>query len=113
MSTYKIVATTVFKSSLQRFRYFLENKYSKKLATDTIKRIKKRIHQNLSKNPEIAPISQRLVEMGITQYRQYTIDEHNLVFYRVDEGNKTVVLLAVMDSRQSVPKMLYEVVVLM
>lgn len=113
MSTYKIVASPAFKSSLQRFKYFLESKYSKKLAVDTVKHIKQRISQNLSRNPEIAPISQRLVELGVTQYRQYTIDEHNLVFYRVDEENETIVLLAVMDSRQSLQKLLYEVLVLM
>ncbi len=112
MPTWKIVASPTFKSCLKRFRYFLENKYSKKLASDTISKIRQRIQQNLSENPEIAPVSDRLIELGVTQYRQYTIDEHNLIFYRIDKENHTVVLLAIMDSRQSVERLLFEVMVL-
>lgn len=110
---YQIVATPVFKSSLKRFRYFLENKYSLKFASKTIKDIKKRINENLSHNPEIAPISNRLVDLGITKYRQYKVDQHNLVFYRIDEEEKTVILLAVIDSRQSIQKLLFELTVLL
>jgi len=109
---YKVVASPAFKASLKRFRYFLENKYSKKLAADTVKTIRQKIELNLEQNPKIAPVSDRLIELGINRYRQYTIDEHNLVFYRVDEKEKTVLLLAVMDSRQSVEKVLFEVMVL-
>ncbi len=37
----------------------------------------------------------------------------DLVFYRADEESKTVALLAIMDGRQSVETLLYEVVVLL
>ncbi len=108
---YKVVASPAFKASLKRFTYFLENKHSKKLAADTVKTIRQKIEQNLAQNPEIAPVSERLVELGINRYRQYRIDEHSLVFYILDEKEKTVLLLAVMDSRQSVEKLLFEVMV--
>ena len=110
---YNVVASPAFKASLKRFRYFLENKYSKNLANDTEKKIRRKIELNLAQNPEIAPLSERLVGLGINRYRQYRIDEHNLVFYRIDEKEKTVLLLAIMDSRQSVEKVLFEVMILL
>ena len=36
------------------------------------------------------------------------VAQHNLVFYRVDEEASKVVLIAVMDSRQSIEQLLYE-----
>ena len=108
---YKVVASSAFKASLKRFRYFLKSKHSKKLAADTVKTIRKKIEQNLAQNPEIAPVSERLVEIGINRYRQYRADEHNLFFYILDEKEKNVFLLAVIDSRQSVEKLLFEVMV--
>lgn len=65
--------------------------------------------ENLPNNPYIAPISDRLIDLGIKDYRQGLIDEHNIVFYRVDEENKQIMLLTVMDSRQNIQKLLSEV----
>ena len=53
--------------------------------------------------------SERLLDLGVQEYRQLTVDEHNIVFYRVDTIRKKVILLAVMDSRQSIGKLLHEV----
>jgi len=68
--------------------------------------------ENLSQNPQIAPISNRLIDIGIKDYRQYQLDKHNLVFYRINEDKKRVVLIAVMDSRQSIQKLFLDIMLL-
>lgn len=62
----------------------------------------------LSRNPFSAPISERLTALGFMDYRQLLIDQHNLIYYRIDEEANKVVLLLVMDSRQSIEQILYE-----
>lgn len=109
---YEIVASPVFKLCLQRLVHFLSLKFSPKLALETKQLIKNSVLENLSDNPYVAPISDRLVGLGIKEYRQYIIDQHNLVFYKVDEENRRITLLAVMDSRQSIQKLLSEVMLL-
>ncbi len=109
---YKIVASPTFKLCLKRLVHFLTVKYSSKLAHITKQNIKKTIQDNLPDNPYIATISDRLIDLGIKDYRQYLIDDKNLIFYRVDEEKQTIVLLAVMDSRQSIQQLLSEVMLL-
>ncbi len=109
---YEIVATPTFKLCLDRLIHFLEIKYSPKKAQKTKSDIKKVLAENLSKNPHIAPISNRLIDIGIREFRQYPIDDHNIVFYRINETSKRVVLVAVMDGRQSIQKLLQEVLLL-
>ena len=109
---YKIVASPVFKICLRRLVHFLSIKFSAKLALETKQLIKNSILGNLSDNPYIAPISDHLVDLGIKEYRLYLIDQHNIVFYRIDEENRRIILLAVMDNRQSIQKLLSEVVLL-
>ncbi|MBV1790197.1 hypothetical protein KQ940_19245 [Marinobacterium sp. D7] len=74
--------------------------------------IKLRITE-LSGNPHVAPISERLAGLGFADYRQLLIDQHNLVYYRLDEEAGKVVLLAVMDSRQSIEQLLYETTIIL
>jgi len=109
---YEIVATPTFKLCLDRLVHFLETKYSSQKARETKSYIKKVLAKNLPQNPHIAPISNRLVGIGIRAYRQYPIDEHNIVFYRINEDKKQIVLIAVMDSRQSIQKLLQEILLL-
>jgi len=109
---YEIVATPTFKLCLDRLIHFLETKYSPQKARKTKSHIKKVLAENLSKNLHIAPVSDRLIDIGITQYRQYSVDEHNMVFYRINESKKRVVLLAVIDSRQNIQKLLLDVLLL-
>jgi plasmid stabilization system protein ParE len=87
-------------------------KYSSSLALEAKQAIKNSILENLTSNPHVAPISDRLIDIGINGYRQFSIDKHNIVFYRIDESKKQVVLLAVMDSRQSIQKLLSEIILL-
>ena len=109
---YEVVATPAFKLCLDRLIYFLETKYSPQKARKTKSYIKKVLAENLSQNPHIAPISNRLIEIGIKDYRQYPVGKHNMVFYRINEDKKQVVLIAVMDSRQSIQKLLLDVLLL-
>jgi len=109
---YEIVATPAFKLCLDRLIHFLETRYSPQKARKTKSHIKKVLAKDLSKNPHIAPVSDRLIDIGITEYRQYAVDEHNMVFYRINESRKQVILLAVMDSRQNIQKLLLDVLLL-
>ncbi len=108
--TYQIVASPTFKLTLTRLCHFLEKKYSAQKARETKQILKKTLLENLPANPTIAAVSNRLLDLGITNYRQYLIDQHNLVFYRIDERQHKVTLLAVMDNRQSIQKLLQEIV---
>lgn len=110
---YKIVTTPTFKLCLNRLLHFIQSKYSSQLAENTKSQIKSEILKKLSDNPFVAPISERLVDLGITDYRQLMIDDHNLIFFRIDENDKKVILLAIMDSRQSIQKLLSEVILLL
>ena len=109
---YEVVATPIFKLCLDRLIHFLTTKYSAQNAQKTKSFIKKTLAKNLSVNSHIAPISGRLIDLGIKDYRQYTVDEHNIVFYRINEDKKQVVLIAVMDNRQSIQKLLQDVMLL-
>ena len=109
---YEIVATPAFKLCLDRLIHFLETRYSPQKARKTKSHIKKVLGENLSQNPHIAPVSGRLIDIGIKEYRQYPVDEHNMVFYRINEHEKQLVLLAVMDSRQNIQKLLLDVLLL-
>lgn len=109
---YEVVATPTFKLCLDRLIHFLEIKYSPQKARKTKSHIKEILAKNLSQNPHLAPVSNRLIDIGIRDYRQYPVDEHNMVFYRINEDKKRVVLIAVMDSRQSLQKLLLDVLLL-
>lgn len=111
-NSYEIVTTKVFIQSLARLAGFLTRKYTDKLSKQQIAKIKRVISTNLAENPFIAPPSERLLALGVYQCRQWLIDEHNILFYRVDETNNKIILLAVMDSRQSIDKLLYEIILL-
>lgn len=106
---YHLIFTPVFKISLSRLYSFLQRKYSKKLANDTKLNIKNTIEKQLASNPLIGPISDRLLDLGISGYRQLLIDEHNIVIYRVDTELKKVIILLVFDSRQNIQKLLTDI----
>jgi len=109
---YEVIATPAFKHCLHRLICFLGTKYSPRKAQAIKSEIKRKLATNLSENPYIAPISNRLIELGIKDFRQYPVDEYNMVFYRINEDKKQLVLLAVMDGRQSIQKLLLEVMLL-
>ncbi|NCP66340.1 MAG: hypothetical protein GW763_11680 [Paraglaciecola sp.] len=109
---YSIVASETFKASVQRFHAFLAHKYGVEFAQLQLSLVRQSIEQHLPSNPNIAVISPRLLDIGITEYRQWHIDKHNLLFYKVDSNHKEVQLLALMDSRQNIQKLLFELMLL-
>ena len=109
---YKVIASDIFKSSVQRFRSFLAYKYGDEFAQQQITLVKQTIQEILPDNSEIAPISSRLLEIGVSDYRQWLIDKHNLIFYKIDKKNNEVHLLALIDSRQNIQKLLFEVMLI-
>lgn len=109
---YDVVASKVFKQSLARFKAFLRRKYGEDFCKQQVMAIKAAISERLGADPYIAPVSERLLALGVAEYRQWSIDQHNVLFFKVDEDNKKVELLAIMDARQSIQKLLYEVILL-
>ncbi|WP_027672283.1 type II toxin-antitoxin system RelE/ParE family toxin [Rheinheimera baltica] len=107
-NAYAIVASPLFKLSQQRLTAFLTEKYSSTLAHSTLVHIKQRLQQDLATHPTLAPISERLLTLGIADYRQWQVDKHNLLFYRVDDQKQRIELLLLMDSRQNLQKLLFE-----
>ncbi|TCK09127.1 type II toxin-antitoxin system RelE/ParE family toxin [Marinobacterium mangrovicola] len=109
---YLVVATPVFKLTLNKLRAFLKRKHGDTLAARTCDSIKQRL-ADLSSNPYLAPVSDRLSALGFTDYRQFQIDDHNLVFYRVDAQARKVILVIAMDSRQSIEQLLFDTIISM
>lgn len=105
--SFQVVATPVFKETLKKLSAFLTRKHGAVVADDARNLIKQQV-QELSHHPFSSPISERLAALGFLDYRQMLVAQHNLVFYRVDEEANKVVLIAVMDSRQSIEQLLYE-----
>ena len=106
---YSIKVTPVFKLCLKKLNAFLTRKFNQNVASEAKQAIKSKVKSQLSGNPYSAPHSDRLLELGLTEYRQFLVDSHNVVFYRVDESTKTIILLLVIDSRQDLKKLLFEV----
>ncbi|MBU1437965.1 MAG: hypothetical protein KKF79_11405 [Gammaproteobacteria bacterium] len=105
---FQIVASPLFKLSLQRLKAFLTTAFGEELAATTLAFLQQQISQQLPTQPELAPISERLLALGIPDYRQWQLDKNNLLFYRVNNAEQRIELLLVMDSRQSLRKLLFE-----
>ena len=106
---FQLVFSPYFKLTLSRLKHFLSRKYTPELASKTIQTIRRGILNRFPDNPYVGPLSDRLVDLGVSGYRQLVVDEHNIVIYRVDEQNHQIFVLLVFDSRQSLRKLLSEV----
>ena len=109
---YSVVASDVFKHSLIRLTVFLSKKYGEDFAITQKEKLRQSIENQLSLTPQIAPISDRLLSLGLSDYRQWSVDKHNILYFRINEEHKQIELLAVMDARQSIQKLLYEIMLL-
>ena len=109
---YTVVASEVFKHSLNRLYAFLSKKYGEDVARKNKKALRNNIRRKLRANPHIAPVSDRLLALGMAEYHQWCIDEHNILYFKINEQNKQIELLAVMDARQSIQKLLFEIMLL-
>jgi len=109
---YVVVATPNFKLSVQRLSAFLAKKHGKQHATNNKKALLNKINGILTEQPYIAPVSARLLALGIVDFRQWAVDEQNIIFYRIAEETAEVVVLVAMDARQNIQKLLYELTLL-
>lgn len=109
---YKVQASIEFKQSLSNLRRFLRRKYGNEVCIQQVYSLKLSISTKLAENPYIAPISERLLDLGVQEYRQWSVDKYNILFFKINEDTKQVELLAVMDARQSIEKLLYEITLL-
>jgi len=110
---YTLVTSEAFKHSLERLYAFMSKKYGEDVARKHKKSLRNNIVSRLTANPYIAPVSDRLLSLGISEYRQWNIDEHNILYFKINEERKQIELLAVMDSRQSIQKLLFEIMLLL
>jgi toxin ParE1/3/4 len=108
--TYEIVASPVFNLTLKKLFTFLSNKHGNDIATNAIAEIKLKVGL-LVEHPYLAPVSDRLEALGFSDYRQLSIDKHNIVYYRIDTSRNKIILIVAMDSRQSIEQLLYEVTI--
>lgn len=106
---YKLSFSPVFKITLKRLCSFLSRKYSQDLASKTKHAIKKGIEEKSLNDPFVGPVCDRLLDLGVSGYRQLVIDKHNLVIYTVDKQHQKIIVLVVFDSRQSIKKLLGDV----
>ncbi len=104
----KITATHAFALSVARLRRFLSFRYSSEVADQTLSAAEAKVIRVLSEYPDIAPFSERLMTLGIGNYRQWQIDDHNLLFYSYDSATQTIELLLIIDSRQDIQQALFE-----
>ncbi|MEP3351642.1 MAG: type II toxin-antitoxin system RelE/ParE family toxin [Marinomonas sp.] len=109
---FQVVATPAFKTTLKKLSTFLTRKHNTVVADEAKKLIKQKVLA-LSDQPFSSPVSDRLSALGFMNYRQMQVGQHNLVFYRVDEQEEKVVLIIVMDSRQSIEQLLYEIMLVL
>ena len=109
---FQVVATPVFKTTLKKLSMFLTRKHSEAVAEEAKTLIKQKVVA-LNEHPFSSPVSDRLSALGFMDYRQMQVGQHNLVFYRVNERENKVILIAVMDSRQSIEQLLYETMLIL
>jgi toxin ParE1/3/4 len=102
---YKLKFAPAFKASLRRLMSFLERKHSVPVAASARAQIKQKVLL-LAEQPELGPICDRLLDLGVPGYRQLLIGEHNMLIYKVDHDQKVVSVLLVFDTRQSLQKLL-------
>lgn len=107
--SYELAFSPVFKITLKRLCSFLTRKYSQTLSLETKLFLQKNITETLPDNPCIGPICDRLLDLGVADYRELIIDKHNIVIYKVDDERKLITILLVFDSRQSLEKLLVDV----
>lgn len=97
MSTYKILRTDTADSQLRQIMLYIAENWGADAALEKLDEIEHQI-RILEKNPYIgsAPHYRILRRQGY----KVLILEKNLVFYKIDDENKTVTVYAIVDQRQ-------------
>ena len=90
---YSIKVTPVFKLCLKKLDAFLTRKFNHNVANEAKRAIKSKVKSQLSGNPYSAPHSDRLLELGLTEYRQLLVDSNNVLNVIPVTGNMFTVCL--------------------
>ena len=94
---YKIVRTDSSDEGIRRIILYLAKNYGRKFALEKLTEMEKQILL-LKNQPYIGTVPRYLV-LKRQGYRVLIL-ERSLVFYKVDEENKTVIIYAVVDQRE-------------
>jgi hypothetical protein len=64
--------------------------------------------ENLEKYPLKCPVCNEMEQIGVTDYRQLTVEKNYKILYRHDESNDEVNIMAFMRQRQSAQDLLIQ-----
>jgi len=96
-SLYKVYRTDTADSCLRKIILFISEKFGNKVALERLDRIEKEM-SILNKNPH-AGIDPRYMVLRRQGYKVLIL-EKDLVFYKINEEEKTVTVYAIVDQRQ-------------
>lgn len=93
---YHVIRTALADSQIRNIILYVAEKFGHDIALEKLNEIEKNILA-LGDNPQIGALPKYLV-LKRQGYR-VLIPEKNLVFYKIDEGNKKVIIYAVVEHR--------------
>lgn len=94
---YKVMRTDMADAGIRRIILYVAQNFGNKVALEKLDEIEKRILE-LGEDPYIGT-SPRYLVLKRQGYKVLILDK-DLVFYKIDEENKTVIVYAVVDQRQ-------------
>ena len=94
---YKVMRTDTADAGIRKIILYVAQNFGNKVALEKLDEIEKRIIE-LGEDPYIGT-SPRYLVLKRQGYKLLILDK-DLVFYKIDEENKTVIVYAVVDQRQ-------------
>ena len=94
---YKVMRTDTADAGIRKIILYVAQNFGNKVALEKLDEIEKRILE-LGEDPYIGT-SPRYLVLKRQGYKVLILDK-DLVFYKIDEENKTVIVYAVVDQRQ-------------
>ena len=94
---YKVMRTDTADAGIRKIILYVSQNFGNKVALEKLDEIEKRILE-LGEDPYIGT-SPRYLVLKRQGYKVLILDK-DLVFYKIDEENKTVIVYAVVDQRQ-------------
>lgn len=94
---YKVMRTDTADAGIRKIILYVAQNFGNKVALEKLDEIEKRIIE-LGEDPYIGT-SPRYLVLKRQGYKVLILDK-DLVFYKIDEENKTVIVYAVVDQRQ-------------
>lgn len=94
---YKVMRTDTADAGIRKIILYVAQNFGNKVALEKLDEIEKRILE-LGEDPYIGT-SPRYLVLKRQDYKVLILDK-DLVFYKIDEENKTVIVYAVVDQRQ-------------